>query len=409
MPRLAKVPAYCCHKPSGQARVRFNGKDYYLGRFGSPESRQAYAKLVAENVRPGADIRPSNECGGYPDLSVNEMFVRYLEHARAYYVSNGKPTSEIYNMKAAMRSVRALYESEPAATFGPLALKAVRQHMIDTQKLCRGVVNGRVNRIRRIFKWAVSEELVPSSVFEGLRAVEGLRRGRSGVRETEPVGPVADIWVEATLPFLPPPVADMVRLQRWSSMRPGEVALMRPCDLDRRGDVWIYEPTTHKTQYRGQSRRIALGPKAQKLLVPYLQRAPQAYLFSPVEADAWRRQQRRDHRQRKTPIFPCETERLERERQARLRRQRRRPLGDRYTSASYNRAIHYGIVRAHKAGKDIPFWHPNQLRHSRATEVRRDFGLEAAQVVLGHARADVTQVYAEKNMDLAVKIAKMTG
>ena len=38
----------------------------------------------------------------------------------------------------------------------------------------------------------------------------------------------------------------------------------------------------------------------------------------------------------------------------------------------------------------IPDWHPNQLRHTRATEVRKQFGLEAAQVVLGHAKADVT-------------------
>ena len=50
-------------------------------------------------------------------------------------------------------------------------------------------VNARVNRIRRIFKWAVSEEVVPPSVIEGLRAVEGLRRGCSNVREAEPVGP----------------------------------------------------------------------------------------------------------------------------------------------------------------------------------------------------------------------------
>ena len=54
---------------------------------------------------------------------------------------------------------------------------------------------------------------------------------------------------------------------------------------------------------------------------------------------------------------------------------------------------------------EIPHWHPNQLRHSRATELRNKYGLEAAQVVLGHARADVTQIYAEKNLAIAVRIA----
>jgi integrase len=57
----------------------------------------------------------------------------------------------------------------------------------------------------------------------------------------------------------------------------------------------------------------------------------------------------------------------------------------------------------------IPHWAPNQLRHAHGTEVRRRFGLEAAQVALGHERADVTQVYAERNLDLAVKVATEAG
>jgi integrase len=54
-------------------------------------------------------------------------------------------------------------------------------------------------------------------------------------------------------------------------------------------------------------------------------------------------------------------------------------------------------------------WHPNQLRHSFATRVRKEHGLEAAQVLLGHARADVTQVYAEKNHELAAAVAAKIG
>jgi len=57
----------------------------------------------------------------------------------------------------------------------------------------------------------------------------------------------------------------------------------------------------------------------------------------------------------------------------------------------------------------VPHWHPNQLRHTRATAIREAFGLEAAQAVLGHARADVTQVYAERNLALAAKVAAETG
>jgi len=57
----------------------------------------------------------------------------------------------------------------------------------------------------------------------------------------------------------------------------------------------------------------------------------------------------------------------------------------------------------------VPHWAPNQLRHSAATRVRRELGLEAAQVVLGHAAADVTQVYAESNRALAQRVMREIG
>ena len=54
-------------------------------------------------------------------------------------------------------------------------------------------------------------------------------------------------------------------------------------------------------------------------------------------------------------------------------------------------------------------WSPNQLRHAAGTEVRRLFGLEAAQVILGHAKADVTQVYAERDMAMAAEVMRKIG
>jgi integrase len=135
--------------------------------------------------------------------------------------------------------------------------------MIDVEKLSRNVINARVNRIRRMFKWGVAEELLPPSVVEGLRAVDGLRRGRSHARETEPVRPVDDAVVEATLAYLPPPLADMVRLQRLTSMRPGNLVRLRWMDVDRSGEIWLYRPVSHKTAYLGKDLTIPLGPKAQ--------------------------------------------------------------------------------------------------------------------------------------------------
>ena len=103
-------------------------------------------------------------------------------------------------MKYALRPVRKLYGRTLVRNFGPLALKAVRQHMIDEEDLCRGVINNRTNRIKRVFKWAVSEQFAPPGPYEALRSVAGLSYGRTEAREAEPVKPVPEVWVGACCP-----------------------------------------------------------------------------------------------------------------------------------------------------------------------------------------------------------------
>ena len=75
-----------------------------------------------------------------------------------------------------------------------------------------------------------------------------------------------------------------------------------------------------------------------------------------------------------------------------------------YTAHTFAHAVR---VAAKKAG--VAHWHPNQLRHLYASEVRKYHGLEAAQVLLGHSRADVTQIYAERNEELAGSVAMKIG
>jgi len=41
--------------------------------------------------------------------------------------------------------------------------------------------------------------------------------------------------------------------------------------------------------------------------------------------------------------------------------------------------------------------------------VRKEHGLEAAQVLLGHSKADTTQIYAERNDALAASVALRVG
>jgi integrase len=219
--------------------VRLSGRDVYLGRFGTPESHADYRRAVAEwlgSHQVAAAV--TSVCDhSAPSGTVNEVVLGYLNFARTYYVKNGRPTGELDNIKHALRPLARMYGSEPAASFGPVALKAVRQALVD-RGLSRSVVNARVNRVRRVFRWATENQLVPPSVLHALQAVAPLKRGRCGVREAGPVLPVNPADIEAVVSIAAPPLAAMIRLQLLTGMRPGEVVRMRTCDLDTCAPTW---------------------------------------------------------------------------------------------------------------------------------------------------------------------------
>ncbi len=148
--RSGHVPAYRLHKPSGQARVIISGEHIYLGSYGSAESREKYARLIAESAAAssgnGAD-RPPATTTSFPHLSVNELILAYWKFAKTYYAKGGKPTKELACMREALRPLRQLYGHANAGEFGPKALKAVRQHMVDLG-LSRGVINRRIGRVQ---------------------------------------------------------------------------------------------------------------------------------------------------------------------------------------------------------------------------------------------------------------------
>ena len=89
-------------------------------------------------------------------------------------------------------------------------------------------------------------------------------------------------------------------------------------------------------------------------------------------------------------------------------------------SSSYRWAIHRACERANPPPDGLTeaeaaewrrehAWSPNQLRHSHATRIRKSHGLGGAQVALGHSKCDVTQVYTERDQQLAARIALEVG
>ncbi len=392
MPKLTRsVPTYRKHRSSGQAIVTLAGHDHYLGPHGTATSRREYDRLIAEWLAGGRAALGSS----VNDLSMVELMARYWRHVQQRYVKNGAPTSEQSCIRSALRFVRSLYRDQPASEFGPLALKAVRSKMVETG-LAMSTANGHVHRIRRMIRWAVAEELLPFDQWHGLRAVEGLRKGRGEARETAPVLAVDDAVVDATLSRLPRTVADMVRVQLLTGMRPSEICMLRPMDIDRSEDVWAYSPLSHKTEHHGRRRVVHIGPMAQKVLVAYLDRDPEMHCFRPSDSETQRRAER-------IPVRAKPVTRDNTLGDARARSPKRTP-GTAYSVASYRRAIKRAAEKAGTAR-----WSPNQLRHAAGTAIRKKFGLEAAQCVLGHSKASVTEVYAERDLAKAAQVAKMMG
>ena len=426
-----RVPKYRHHKGSGQAFVQRDGRRFYLGKYGSEESQERYRRFVAEMMvaaKP-TTARPEVERGPREFLTVIELLAKYWRFAQRHYCRDGQQARSLDNIRDALRPLRNLYGHTRAADFGPLALKAVRQSMV-ADGLARKTVNNRVGMVKQVFAWAVSEELVPPSAHHALVAVKGLQKGRTTAAENAPVQPVPEVDFQATLPHMPAIIADMALFQRLTGCRPAEVCILRPRDVDRSTDVWGYVPSSHKTEHHGRERVIFIGPKAQAILRPYLLREAETFCFSPV--DTVKKQLAEKAANRNTPLSCGNRPGTNRKRKPKT------TAGECYTAMSYRRAVTRACDAAfpppaplaqrddetakqwadrltERQAKALATWQaehrwsPNRLRHSAGTEIRKRFGLEAAQVTLGHASADITQVYAERDFEKAAEVMRAIG
>ncbi len=406
---MVRIPKYRLHKSSGRAVVTISGRDYYLGEFNTPASKRKYALLIAEyNATDG-----KASFGVAPNVVTMAMVMAdYLKFADRHYSkgSNNEPSQ----IRMIFKVVKKLYASLPASKFGPLQFKAVRQTLLDdprcqrgpkskkvtSKPLSRGYINAQMSRLVRMFRWAASEGIVPGETFLNIKIIPGLQRGRSTAPESPRIEPVSDAVVNATLPHCSPIVADMIRIQRLTGMRPGELCKLTPGMLDRSGDVWVATLKEHKGSWRGKERHVYFGPKAQELLKPYLLRSAESNCFSPAESEAKRRAIISE--QRKTPAN--QGNRPGYSNRTRQGRKPRREPGLSYDTCSYNSAIRSACRLA-----KIEHWSPNRLRHTAGTQIRAEFGLDHAAAVLGHSEVAVTQVYAEMDYEKAVEVARKIG
>lgn len=381
-----KVPALRHHKARGLAVVTLGGRDFYCGKFGTPESRREYDRVVGEWLAAG---RPQ-AVGGGQRLTIAELLVRYMKFAEGYYLP---PSRELEGITLALRPLKEQYGHTLAADFGPLSLRAVREGWIRAG-LSRKHINSRVGKIRRLFKFAVSHELVPPGILDGLRAVEPLTYGHTTAKESEPRDAVSEPAFKATLPHLSPTIRAMLELLWWTGARPSEICSMRTADVDRSGKTWVYRPRSHKNAHRGHERRIFLGPQAQRVLAPWLRDDGEEFVFQPQEAVRVQRAVgRKDHR---TDAMRARSAANKRRAAAEARKKKtgsgrpssRRVAGDHYTPQRLANAVRRACIK-----NKIARWTPYQIRHATATRIERTIDFDTARKVLGQRSAAVTARY----------------
>ena len=377
MKRTPKLRRQKCKNRPDRAFVEIDGKRHFLGRWDAPETQEAYARLILQ-LSTGQPVKRNHD-----STTVLELCADFLEHMQR------EGSTELEYLKTAVRRLTGMYGHAAVDDFTPSCLRAVRDNAV-TEGLSRSGCNRLTNTVRRIFKYGVGHELVQTKTLEALRCVESLRAGKTQAWETAPRRPVPLEDVEATIAYLPLTLAAMVRLQLLTAARPGEICQLRGEDIDRSGEIWTATLEHHKTAYRGRTRTLYMGKRGQEILRPFLVRRPDDEpLFSPREAIKERAEKAPTHRRSDQAPNPRKTSRT---------------VGERYDAASYRRAIAYAAKQA-----TVPIWTPNQLRHTAATLIREQYGLDVAQYLLDHASADITQVYAEVNRKKVLEVVREIG
>lgn len=409
-----RLPSLRLHRPSGQAVVRLvnrdgQRRDYYLGKHGSRESQERYQQLLARWIDGDRTLPSTTETDGRTSVrTLQELTQAYLDWARTYYLqSDGKPSGEVANLERACHLLNLHSGARSPREFSPNRFRAFRDGLIEPRpsrggqlrQLSRSYINDIARRIKAVFKWGASRELIPSNCYHRLTTVESLKAGRTRARESQGLGPVSEQEVRATIPHLSRQVAALVWFCWFTGARMGEAVQLCTRDIDRSGSVWLFRPAQHKNLHRGKERVIPVGREAQRAIQPFLQLVPDRRWFRPCDTVA-------ELRSSRVPSLPSE----QRATRAAKNTRRRQDCPERVASEAYTtNAVQVAIRRACKKAGVSP-WTPHRLRHAALTRIREQRGLEAAAAIGGHWTLNVTEQYSQMaQQKLAISIMGALG
>ena len=380
----ARIPKLRRQKrPQGQdmAFVELNGSRIYCGVWNSPEADEAYRAALAEWAARGRQApTPRN------DALIVECVQAYKRYLETYYRDSPQTLARA---KYAFKHLLKMYGRLPAAEFTGVHLRAVRECLLN-DKLARNTINERVRLVVNMLKHCASLEMIPPEPYQKAATLEPLKRGRSAAKERPPVKPVDQKHVDSVLERVNKSVGALIQLQLLTGCRPGELLQLKREDIDCSGKVWILELATHKTAWRGKRRIIYFGTQAQSILKEFfLKRKPGEYLFQPMDTYRERSEDGNDHR---------------RPSQKPNQRKTNRTINECYSVQAYGKAVMHGCDAA-----GIPRWTPNQLRHLAASELRKQYGIEITRAVLGHSCLSTSEIYAEVDQGVVMKIMTERG
>jgi integrase len=332
------------------------------------------------------------------DLTIAELMDLYLNHCRRRYTKFGRQTTSYDRVRFVLGlAIAAGLGPIPLSHFGPIALDAFRVWLArhPSQRWSRSTISIYAQLLVGMIKFANAQQITTPAHVASFASMEPLRRGRSltddGVvlRDSQPVNPVSDEDLERVLPHCRQPIDDMIRLQQLAAMRPGEIVSLRRRDLrpsPRPGCLeYVVREDVNKMSHHDRERVVILGPRAVQIVNRWAEGKKQGYIFDPRQALEIERARRK-----KISIgHAADPDQLAaRARQARIDGVPPRRVGDRYTVASYRRAIERACARA-----GITPFSPNQIRHTACTEVASSVGVAIAQQILGHADIRTTMRY----------------
>ncbi|MCA9136903.1 MAG: tyrosine-type recombinase/integrase [Planctomycetales bacterium] len=351
MPRPKKaMPAYRFHI-SGQAVVTLGGKDFYLGPHDSPESRVKYLTLVGEYQRNG--LRAPDQPTHQMDLAITVSGVTTEFRATKLKSFDRNPAHKC-RFENLCKLLDDEYGDTPAKDFGPRKLADLRELLV-VDGNCRKYVNSQIRFIVRIFKHALSRELIEPGQLVALESLESLKKGEA--KDNPPRKPASLELIHKTLPHLCDDSAAMVRIQLATGCRPSELFTLTPAEVDQSGEVWMIRKTSHKTAHHGKQKVIPIVGDARDAIAPFLLGPENEVCFTNASGTPWNRNtyRRRITRQ-------CETLKIDR-------------------------------------------WTPYQIRHLVGQSVRDKLSAEHVQAILGHSRISMVETYSRASEHKAVEAA----